>query len=104
MIHANLTKSHCLLRNLGLNLYHQDISIGWPLIRREGSCEYQAKFKDKSPTLLLEKEIAQVHVILSLSNHDHVGTERKHIPEVKVLALLFGDSSLKRRVHSLLLF
>lgn len=76
------------------------------MIRREGSCEYQAKFKDKSPTLLLEKDIAQVHVILSLSNHDHVGMERKHIPEVKtsIMALLFGDSSLKRRVHSLLLF
>lgn len=54
--------------------------------------------------LLLGKEIAQLHVILSLSYHDHVGTERKHIPEVKILALLFGDCSLKRRVHSLLLF
>lgn len=86
------------------NLYHQDNSIGWLFIRRKGFSENQATFKDKSPIPLLEKEIAQVHVILSLRNPDRLRMEREHIPEVKIVGLLFGNSNLKRRVHSSLLF
>lgn len=94
----NPIRPYCLLRNLGLKPLSSRHFLRMAIYKVGRLLWEPGKIKNWSPALL-EKGVAQVHVIPGVSSCDHLCMERKLFPEVKVTVHPFGDSRLKRRPY-----